>query len=123
MPRIDPAQLLRTLSQLLSPEGGIKSAEEVFNIVKIRNVNKQPTKKNNKFSLLFLKVIQADAIKLYHSKLMCVCLKVPRIVKLMQKFSKKLVSKCIYIHILRASEMDLLELFLQQKGWDLLNHW
>ena len=29
MPRIDPAQLLRTLSQLLSPQGGIKSAEEV----------------------------------------------------------------------------------------------
>ena len=55
--------------------------------------------------------------------MMCVFYKVPRIVKLMQKFSKKLVSKCIYIHILRASEMDLLELFLQQKGWDLLNHW
>ena len=29
MPRIDPSQLLRTLSQLLSQEGGIKSAEEV----------------------------------------------------------------------------------------------
>ena len=32
MPRIDPAQLLRTLSQLLSPQGGIKSAEEVKQI-------------------------------------------------------------------------------------------
>ena len=41
----------------------------------------------------------------------------------MQKFSKKLVSKCIYIHILTASEPDLLELFLTQKGWDLLNAW
>jgi len=76
MPRIDPSQLLRTLSQLLSPDGGIRSAEEV-----------------------------------------------PRIVKLMQKFSKKLVSKCIYIHILRASDPDLLEQFLIQKGWDLLNLW
>ena len=41
----------------------------------------------------------------------------------MQKFSKKLVSKCIYIHILTASEPELLELFLTQKGWDLLNAW
>jgi len=48
---------------------------------------------------------------------------VPRFVQLMQKFSKKLVSKCIYIHILTASEPDLLELFLTQKGWDLLNAW
>ena len=29
MPRIDPTQLLRTLSVLLSTDGGIKSAEEV----------------------------------------------------------------------------------------------
>ena len=41
----------------------------------------------------------------------------------MQKFSKKLVSKCIYIHILSASSPDLLEMFLTQKGWDLLNSW
>jgi len=76
MPRIDPSQLLNTLSVLLAPNGGIKSAGEV-----------------------------------------------QRIVQLMQKFSKKLVSKCIYIHILCASTPDLLELFLQQKGWDLLNAW
>jgi len=76
MPRIDPSQLLRTLSVLLAKDGGIRSAEEV-----------------------------------------------PRIVQLMQKFSKKLVSKCIYIHILRSSELDLLESFLSQKGWDLLNMW
>ena len=50
-------------------------------------------------------------------------LQVPRIVQLMQKFSKKLVSKCIYIHILCASTPELLELFLTQKGWDLLNAW
>ena len=50
-------------------------------------------------------------------------LQVPRIVQLMQKFSKKLVSKCIYIHILCSSSQDLLESFLSQKGWDLLNMW
>jgi len=76
MPRIDPSQLLRTLSVLLAKDGGIRSAEEV-----------------------------------------------PRIVQLMQKFSKKLVSKCIYIHILCSSSQDLLESFLSQKGWDLLNMW
>jgi len=76
MPRIDPGQLLRTLSVLLAENGGIRSAEEV-----------------------------------------------PRIVQLMQKFSKKLVSKCIYIHILCNSSEGLLELFLSQKGWDLLNNW
>ena len=48
---------------------------------------------------------------------------VPRIVQLMQKFSKKLVSKCIYVHILCASSEHLLEAFLNQKGWDLLNAW
>jgi len=76
MPRIDPSQLLRTLSVLLAKDGGIRSAEEV-----------------------------------------------PRIVQLMQKFSKKLVSKCIYIHILCSSTPELLESFLSQKGWDLLNSW
>jgi len=76
MPRIDPSQLLRTLSVLLAKDGGIRSAEEV-----------------------------------------------PRIVQLMQKFSKKLVSKCIYIHILCSSSPELLESFLSQKGWDLLNSW
>jgi len=76
MPRIDPSQLLRTLSVLLAKDGGIRSAEEV-----------------------------------------------PRIVQLMQKFSKKLVSKCIYIHILCSSSQELLESFLSQKGWDLLNMW
>jgi len=76
MTRIDPKQLLSTLSVLLAPDGGIRSAEEV-----------------------------------------------PRIVQLMQKFSKKLVSKCIYIHILRSSSMALLEEFLSKRGWDLLNNW
>ena len=31
MPRIDPAQLLKTLGVLLAPHGGIKSTEEVRN--------------------------------------------------------------------------------------------
>ena len=94
MPRIDPSQLLRTLSVLLAKDGGIRSAEEVNNspIWHIEN------------SFLFL-------------------IQVPRIVQLMQKFSKKLVSKCIYIHILCSSNQELLESFLSQKGWDLLNMW
>ena len=41
----------------------------------------------------------------------------------MQKFSKKLVSKVIYVKILLASEHDLIEHFLKEKGWDLLNTW
>jgi protein phosphatase 1 regulatory subunit 10 len=76
MPRIDPSQLLKTLSVLLSPEGGIKSDDEVV-----------------------------------------------RLVQLMVKFSKKLVSKTIYIEILRATKPHLLERFLNEKGWDLLNLW
>ena len=39
MPRIDPSQLLQTLSVLLAPNGGIKSAGEVridFNDFEIR---------------------------------------------------------------------------------------
>jgi len=48
---------------------------------------------------------------------------VPRIVKLMQKYSTKLVTKCIYIHILRSSSPEILEKFLSLKGWDLLNAW
>jgi len=48
---------------------------------------------------------------------------VVRLVQLMQKFSKKLVSKCIYIHILRATSNNLLEEFLSERGWELLNQW
>jgi len=76
MPRIDPKQLLKTLHVLLSPTGGIKSADEVN-----------------------------------------------RLVQLMQKFSKKLVSKCIYVQILKASSEELLDKFLTEKGWGLLNLW
>ena len=46
-----------------------------------------------------------------------------RLVQLMQKFSKKLVSKVIFIRILRATSTALLEHFLREKGWQLLNIW
>lgn len=76
MPRIDPIQLLNCLSVLLSPEGGIKSREEV-----------------------------------------------QRLAKLMTKYSKKLVSKCIYIQILKYTETDLLGLFMGSEGWLLVHMW
>ena len=41
----------------------------------------------------------------------------------MQKFSKKLVSKVIYVKILKSSTPELLENFLNEKGWELLNQW
>ncbi|XP_046398553.1 serine/threonine-protein phosphatase 1 regulatory subunit 10-like isoform X2 [Ischnura elegans] len=76
MPRIDPLQLLKCLSVLLSPDGGIKSRDEVS-----------------------------------------------RLVSLMTKFSKKLVSKCIYIQILRATKSDLLDMFMAAGGWNLTHQW
>ena len=96
MPRIDPSQLLNTLSVLLAPNGGIRSEGEVRILT---NFSDQ---------------------KIFILPQLC---QVPRIVQLMQKFSKKLVSKCIYVHILCSSSEDLLEAFLNQKGWDLLNAW
>ncbi|KAF6215208.1 hypothetical protein GE061_009960 [Apolygus lucorum] len=75
-PRIDPNQLLRCLSVLLSPSGGIKSKDEV-----------------------------------------------QRIASLMSKFSKKLVSKCIYVLILKTTEPDLLDMFMSAGGWDLTFNW
>ena len=96
MPRIDPSQLLNTLSVLLAPNGGIRSEGEVR----------------------ILKYFSDQQIFIFTQ--LC---QVPRIVQLMQKFSKKLVSKCIYVHILCSSSEDLLEAFLNQKGWDLLNAW
>ena len=42
---------------------------------------------------------------------------------MMQKFSKKLVSKVIYVKILRSSSTELIENFLNEKGWELLNQW
>ncbi|KAJ3655267.1 hypothetical protein Zmor_014403 [Zophobas morio] len=76
MPRIDPLQLLKCLSVLLSPEGGILSRDEV-----------------------------------------------PRLVNLMTKFSKKLVSKCVYILILKNTEQSLVNLFMAEGGWNLIHTW
>ncbi|XP_014286948.1 serine/threonine-protein phosphatase 1 regulatory subunit 10 isoform X1 [Halyomorpha halys] len=75
-PRIDPNQLLKCLSVLLSPNGGIKSKDEV-----------------------------------------------QRLESLMTKFSKKLVSKCIYVLILKSTESDLLDMFMSAGGWDLTFNW
>lgn len=41
----------------------------------------------------------------------------------MTKFSKKLVSKCIYIEILKCSETDLLCQFMAAGGWTLTHLW
>jgi len=48
---------------------------------------------------------------------------VERLVSLMQKFSRKLVSKVIYIHILKSSTPPLLEAFFAESGWSLLSSW
>ncbi|XP_059471220.1 serine/threonine-protein phosphatase 1 regulatory subunit 10-like isoform X2 [Neocloeon triangulifer] len=48
---------------------------------------------------------------------------VVRIVSLMSKFSKKLVSKCVYVEILHATEQDLLVIFMNDGGWELVSQW
>lgn len=41
----------------------------------------------------------------------------------MAKYSKKLVSKCIYIQILKSTETDLLGQFMTAGGWTLAHMW
>jgi len=41
----------------------------------------------------------------------------------MEKYSKKLVSKCIYIQILKCTETDLLGQFMAAGGWNLVHTW
>lgn len=41
----------------------------------------------------------------------------------MEKYSKKLVSKCIYIQILKCTETDLLGQFMAAGGWNLVHFW
>lgn len=41
----------------------------------------------------------------------------------MTKHSKKLVSKCIYIQILKCSELELLTTFMSCDGWKLVHMW
>ena len=48
---------------------------------------------------------------------------VKKLAQLMQRFSKKLVSKLIYIQILKSTEVALLDAFLGEQGWELLNSW
>ncbi|KAI5705140.1 hypothetical protein M8J76_006506 [Diaphorina citri] len=76
MPRIAPLQLIKCLSVLLTPGGGIKSTDEVA-----------------------------------------------RLVMLMQRFSKKLVSKCVYVSILKNTELGLLSDFMENGGWALVFMW
>ena len=46
-----------------------------------------------------------------------------RLIPLMQKYCKKLVTKVIYINILSASEATLRATFLSQNGWIILISW
>jgi hypothetical protein len=48
---------------------------------------------------------------------------VKRLAGLMTKFSKKLVSKCIYIQILKCTETELLGQFMTAGGWTLTHMW
>lgn len=41
----------------------------------------------------------------------------------MTKYSKKLVSKCIYIQILKCTETELLGQFMSVGGWGLVHAW
>lgn len=41
----------------------------------------------------------------------------------MEKYSKKLVSKCIYIQILKSTETELLSDFMGNGGWALTHYW
>lgn len=42
---------------------------------------------------------------------------------LMEKYSKKLVSKCIYIQILKNTGAELLDQFMSLGGWSLVHQW
>lgn len=48
---------------------------------------------------------------------------VNRLVLLMGKFSKKLVSKCIYVQILKSTKTELLGQFMADGGWALSHTW
>lgn len=41
----------------------------------------------------------------------------------MTKFSKKLVSKCVYILILKQTDQALVDLFMAEGGWNLIHTW
>lgn len=41
----------------------------------------------------------------------------------MTKFSKKLVSKCVYVLILKNTETSLVDMFMAEGGWTLIQTW
>ncbi|ROT74340.1 Serine/threonine-protein phosphatase 1 regulatory subunit 10 [Penaeus vannamei] len=41
----------------------------------------------------------------------------------MAKYSKKLVSKCIYLNILQATDIPFLDAFYEEGGWELVGAW
>ena len=46
-----------------------------------------------------------------------------KITTVMKKYSKKLVSKCIYIKILMSTDLVILKAFLEQNGWQIIHGW
>jgi len=48
---------------------------------------------------------------------------VVRLANLMEKYSKKLVSKCIYTQVLKCTEANLLDQFMKHGGWNLVFNW
>ena len=45
------------------------------------------------------------------------------VLNIMKKFSLKLVSKCVYLRILLATNPDKQTEFLVKGGWEILDHW
>ena len=101
--KISPARLLETLKTLLSRGGGIRTEKEVI-VAQLVN-----------FSLVSWTI----RLRLILSIVFQIC----RLIPLMQKYSKKLVTKVIYINILSASEATLRATFLSQNGWIILISW
>lgn len=60
-----------------------------------------------------------STFKLTDFETFCCCL----VRSLMSKYSKKLVSKCIYIQILKSTDTELLESFMASGGWALVINW
>ena len=46
-----------------------------------------------------------------------------RLSSLMKKYSKKLVSRCIYLNVLIKTKQSVLDKFLEQDGWETINSW
>jgi len=46
-----------------------------------------------------------------------------RLTSLMRRYSKKLVSRCVYLNVLMQTREDVLEEFLVSGGWEILHQW